>query len=294
MKKFLYHISILILSGIIMLFILDKLYTYLYTNSTPRNKVSHIFSIKNKEIDYVFIGSSRVDNHIDPKIIENLTGKTAINLGIQGAKLNDSYLLLQLLNEHEIKTETIFIQVDYNYNINGNSKFLTTALMPHLKNKLVSELVKERHPDFYYLKNIPFYRYMIYDYKIGFREVFNAAINNEPTINLNSGYYPLTGHREYNFNASLPSTILNENQIIKKIDSFAKKNNMNIQYFTAPFCANTKNIDYTSKLQDKIPGLMDFSRLFSDKDEYFFNCTHLNDKGAKEFSRILAQSLRSD
>jgi len=68
MKRFLRN-SIVILVGIIMvLFLLDILYTYVYNNSFPRNKTQYILSLKEGEkLDYVFLGSSRVENSIVSK-----------------------------------------------------------------------------------------------------------------------------------------------------------------------------------------------------------------------------------
>ena len=44
-----------------------------------------------------------------------------------------------------------------------------------------------------------------------------------------------------------------------QIQDFAKKNNMNIVYYFSPMSLSTKNKDYVTKLQGKIPKLQDFS-----------------------------------
>ncbi|MGY5847667.1 hypothetical protein ACW6QP_09620 [Salegentibacter sp. HM20] len=244
------------------------------------------------KIDYVFLGSSRVDNHIDTEIIELQTGRTAINLGIQGAKLEDSYHLLQLMLERKIRPEIIFIQVDYNYNLEGESEYLTSYLMPYINNSVVHKIIKERHPDYFYLKNIPFYRYMKYDFRIGFREAFNASIGNKPSIDLSKGYSPIKLHSNNTLKTSLPSKIAEENIAIKRIDSLALQSNLKIIYFTAPLCTNTLNLSYLEKLKLQLPNLWDYSKHFP-QNHYYYNCTHLNDLGAKEFSEILGGDIKS-
>ena len=100
MKKFIkYTLSILVVI-IALMYLLDTLYTYVYKNSIPRNKVSYLLSLNDKKIDYVFLGSSRVDNNIIAKVIETETGKIAINFGVQGAKLDDYFLMLQFTSVH--------------------------------------------------------------------------------------------------------------------------------------------------------------------------------------------------
>jgi len=269
------------------MYMLDILYTYAYKNSIPRNKVSYLLSINNKKIDYVFLGSSRVDNNIVTKIIENETGKSAINLGVQGAKLDDYFLMLQLLKKQNIKTRKVFIQVDYVYNIEGSSDILKSYLLPYINDDLISKFIEERDSDFFRLKYFPFYRYLTYDYKLGFREFFNSIMKNKSKTNFEDGYFPKYGSQGNKLGASLPKTIVFENKTIKAIDKFAKENNIKIIYFMAPFCNNTTNKDFSAKLKVKIPDLWDYSQLFSE-DNYFFNCTHLNNEGAKEFSKRIA------
>ncbi|SNR36514.1 hypothetical protein [Lutibacter flavus] len=270
-----------------MLFLLDYLYTSVYAKSIPRNKISYIRSLNEEFIDYVFLGSSRVHNTIDSDVIESITGKKVINLGIQGAKIDDYLLMLKLLNNQKIKVKTVFIQIDYVFNNEGTSMISKSYLMPYIRDSLISSHIKERDLDYYKLKFIPFYRYLVYDYKLGFREFFNSIIGKKPKFNLENGYNPLFGSINTNLKSSLPDYIKKDNKIILEINKFAKELNIEVSYFMAPFCFNTANKDFSSKLKEKIPNLIDYSQLFLE-DTYFFNCSHLNDKGAKEFSKRVA------
>jgi hypothetical protein len=50
-------------------------------------------------------------------------------MGFQAAKFSDVYLLLQLVKEYNIKTDKIFIQLDYIYNMeNEFSKCFTPPI----------------------------------------------------------------------------------------------------------------------------------------------------------------------
>lgn len=290
MGKFFKYIGLLVIMVIAFAYLLELLYTHTYKNRLPRNKVSYVLSLNNKYIDYIFLGSSRVDNNIDAEVIGAITGKKALNLGIQAAKLNDLFFMLQLLKKQNIKTEIVFIQVDYIYNLEGNSEILKSYLLPYIDDDVISSYIKERDSNYYKLKYIPFYKYLVYDYKLGFREYFNTFINKKTKLNLENGYDAKYGSPSLKLRASLPQTINKENKTIEAINKFAQKNNIKVVYFMAPFCFDTKNKDFSKKLNQKIPDLLDYSQLFTE-DKYFFNCSHLNDIGAKEFSKRVALDI---
>lgn len=294
MRRFTIFLISLLLGILAMLYLLDFAYTYVYTAGLPRNKISYLLSLKNEKIDYVFLGSSRVDNTIDSDIIEVNTGKTALNLGIQGAKPDDYFLMLKLLHEQNIQTKAVFIQVDYVFNLEGNSEILKSALMPFISKPIISEFVEERSNDYFFLKNIPFYRYLKYDYKLGFREFTSTLLHRRPGLDLDNGYTPKYGQAGGQLKSELPERLKEKNETLQAINNFAVNNNIKIYYFMAPFCPATLNQNFGSKLQEKIPGFIDFSNIFKDHEEYFFNCGHLNDKGAKKFSQIIAERINTD
>lgn len=293
MRKFGFYILALLIMVVILMFFLDKIYTYSYTHGIPRNKVSYVLSLDRDTINYVFLGSSRVDNFIDAGVIESETKKKALNLGIQGAKIYDYYLMLQLLQQQKINIDSVFIQVDYVFNMEGDSEILKSFLMPFIESKTISSFIKERDPDYWKLKYIPFYRYLVYDYKLGFREFFSTAINKPSKTNFENGYFPKFGNSGEKMGLALPPRIKESNKGINAINEFAEKNNIKIVYFIAPVCSGTKNLDYSKKLQNKLSPFLDFSSIFLEHDEYFFNCGHLNDKGAQKFSKIMTDTITS-
>ena len=95
MKKFIRFLLGLFALVFVLLVLLDYTYTTVYQHSTPRNKFQYLFQLKPQKIDYVFLGSSRVENSIIPNEIEKKTNKKAMNLGFQAAKMQDIFTLLQ-------------------------------------------------------------------------------------------------------------------------------------------------------------------------------------------------------
>lgn len=290
MKRFSVYIITILSAVCLLLFVMDFIYSYVYKHTAPRNKVANLLTIPLEKIDYVFLGSSRVDNTIDASLITKITGKSAINLGVQGGKLDDYYLMLQLLAHKKIKTDSVFIQVDYVYNIDGTSEILKSNLIPHISVPVIDTYIKERDPNYWSLRYIPFFRYMKFDYKIGFREFFNSSIGKTPKFDLMNGYSPKYKKQGGLLQYKLPDTIAKGNSVIEKIIAFAKTKEITVVFFTAPFCKNTQNISYIDKLKTQLPTLIDYSRLFIDRDDYFYNCSHLNNAGAQRFTEIFTDA----
>lgn len=291
MKKFLIHISGILLILFVLLFGLDFCYTSIYNKADPRTKYQYLKSLKNSKVNYVFLGSSRVDNGIIPEVIESGTHKKTINLGFQGSKIGDVYTILNLLDTYNLVYDTVFIQVDYNFNDTGCSINLPYEMTPFFKD---NDITKEYLIDYvgkstlYYL---PFARYCQNDTKIGFREVFANLVNKKTIVKITKGYSALQGvENKKETHRILPEFIVARNQYYEKINQLGIDHKLKIVFFCAPFCKHTKNLDYIKKLKTKIPDLYDFSNAIKD-DKMFVNCYHLNDEGAHYFSKLLIKKI---
>jgi hypothetical protein len=291
MKKFIIYLGIVSFFLVAVFFVLDVFYTKVYENAEPRTKFQYLRSLKNKKIDYVFLGSSRVENNIIPIIIKEKTGKDAVNLGFQASKLSDIYIVLKLIKEYNINAGSILIQIDYIYNIEeGYSNVLQYELMPFVReNRVTNEYFKDHFSERKEIVYFPFYRYCAFGAKIGFREIFTNLINKKTSVIYNQGFVGLYGSSSVHQN-SLPTQIKFSNSYFDKIKKFAKINKMPVVFFCAPFCKHTKNLDFIGKLKQKVPELYDFS-LVIENDKMFQNCSHLNIEGASYFTEYLVNHM---
>jgi hypothetical protein len=294
MKKFIIQISGILTIILILLLVFDFTYTTIYKNANPRTKFQYLRSLKNTKVDYIFLGSSRVENGIDPLMIEKKTGKSCVNLGYEAAKLGDIYTVLQLLKSYNIASDTVFIQIDYIFDIKGHSINLPYEMTPFIKdNQIVKDYLIDyvgEDPSTYY---VPFVRYCMGGEKLGFRDVFANLIGKETTVVENKGYTPLqvqANDGKHNSHFSLPVSIASHSPFYEKIKKYGTVNNIKIVFFCAPFCEHTKNLDYVKKLKTKIPDLYDFSNAIKE-DSMFVNCFHLNEIGASKFTEILVKKV---
>lgn len=293
MKSFVKHILKIVLLLVISAFALDFFYTTIFEKSLPRTKFQNLRALKNQSVDYVFLGSSRVENGIIPELIQNKTGKSAMNLGFQASKMADIYLILQLLDQYNIKYKKAFIQVDYIFNIeNAFSNVLSYEILPFInENQLLTNHCKLNDKvNFWRNKNIPFYRYSITSQKIGLREVVSNLAKKQTSVLKNKGFVPLYG----NFSGgkySLPEKIALKNNFYDSIIKNKSTNKKDLVFFIAPFRLSDNNFSFVQKLETKIPGLNNFSNALP-ADTYFQNNTHLNNEGAIKFSEILIEKLK--
>lgn len=288
MQQFIRKIGVILLTTVLLLCLFDWAYTEVYVRSIPRNKTKYVLGLKDQKIDYVFLGSSRVENHIDTQLIKTLTSKKVLNLGIQGAKLDDNHLLLQLLIHNNVKIGKLFLQVDYIFNTESISTIVSSESLPYIrKNEIIRNHLEKSNPDYLAYYYLPFYRYQVNDYKIGFREFFSSVIGKKSKTDFTDGFVPKQVKFIKNNNFRLPDSIIAQNKVFNQIDQLCKDKNIEVVYFCAPFCSTVRQSDYTDKLKRKIPSLKDYSKTLD--DTLFYNCGHLNEEGAKVFTRMLVK-----
>jgi hypothetical protein len=294
MLKFIKYIVGGVLAILIVMSVLDVVYTKIYETAYPRTKFQYLRSLKNQKVHYIFLGSSRVENGIVPAVVEEKTGKIAVNFGFQAAKLGDIYTILQLIHEYNISYETILIQVDYIYNFQTeHSNILEFEMVPFVRDNAVTKKYCNTYSaNFVANYYLPFYRYCSNDLKLGFREVFANAIHKKTNVVANKGYGAKYGH-ESKLEGALPATIIATNGTMNTLLSYVKQHDMKVVFYCAPFCENIHNKEYVKKLKNKIPGFYDFSGVITD-NRMFQNCNHLNDEGARRFTEILTQTVFVD
>ena len=287
MKKFTIYIAIRVLIIIVLLFILDVVYTNIYINKKGiRNKIEFIFQNKNKQYDIIFLGSSRVEFHVNTPLINKETGKESLNLGTSGQTLTESFLALKLLIEQNIKAKKYFIQVDESDLIENNKKSFIGAsyFMPFTRNSEVEKHLKKYDVDYYKDSKFPFYRYMNYGYKIGYRELL-LKIGNK---NRKKGFYIGLESIMKKDTTSVQFKNKYSSELINEIQEFGKSKKINLILYTSPYF-NVKNQEFFKETLKKndIAYYIDSIK----KVKYFKDAGHLNKYGATKFTEMLIRDF---
>lgn len=291
MKTFFKAILSILIITILLMFFLDYTYSYAFKTGQPRSKIQNILQLKNQHYDLAFFGSSRTEQHVDCELISELTGKSCINFGISGGLPGDMLILMKLAKNKNINFNQVYMQVDYNYNSLGISEYFKANLIPFMRNPIIKEQLLNYKEVFYY-RWIPFYRFMIFDKVVGIREAVASFLKLRQNTNINIGFSPNQGiGTEVPEKFSFPESIKDENQEIAQMQELYKNTKTSIEFFTAPYCKDVRNRKTIEKVQEKLPSLHNYINLFDDKEEYFFNCGHLNKIGARVFTKSIVKDL---
>ena len=289
MKKFLLFTVKASLLLILTMIVLDFLYTVVYNNSNSRTKIDYLYNSKDQNYDVIFLGSSRVNNHFVPKIF-NDNGYKTFNFGLTRSRLEESALMLKLMVERNYRIKNIILQVDLNINTNDHSEAIRSLFMPYLHQSKTIRNHYKSIPEYTKLLYIPFYRYLNYDARIGFREMYFATIHKETNALENDGFNPLKTNKGKLIPADLSKYYPKRNVAYEEIKAICKKNNINLIAVTTPICMATINRNYFNHISLVYPEIRHFENAVTD-DTYFSTCGHLNKTGAIEFTKVIFNEL---
>lgn len=287
MKKFLlFTIKTLALTAVIAV-ILDGLYTYVFLQSTNRGKIETVFNSKEQNYDVVILGSSRANNHFVAQMFEDKGLKT-FNYGMSGGHLFEASLLLKLMIERKYTIKNVILEADLNLSNDHQAEGISAKFLPYIHN---SEVIKDHfksEEDFNELYYIPFYRYIKFETKIGFREIYKIVKSERTSTLDNLGYYPLVKHKKGNMKNNIASLKpLLHNKYYEEIKSICKANNIKFIAIMTPMCENVVGMNYFDKVKKTYPEIYNYENVVVE-NKYFSSCGHMNDTGARMFTaRIL-------
>ena len=278
MKRF-FKLSVLF---VFILFIasllLDVIFTTIISQSSERNKVENVLHSFGKKYDVVIMGTSRANNHFVTDLFEK-KGLKSFNYGISGSHLFETSLLLKVMIANKFQIKNLILEADLSICNEKRDEGTTARFMPYIHtNSIIKEHYKHEI-DFKKLYYVPFYRYIKFDAKIGFREVYEV-LSKKPTNTLyNKGYYPLISDKKGSMKNDISTLKVIRNKYYEEIKKLCKQNNINLIVVMTPMCKNTKGLDYFDNVKKQYPEINNFENTVTD-DRYFASCGHLNNEGA--------------
>ena len=285
MKQFLIFIGKILLVLLLSAFALDFIYTSVFVQSETRNKVENVINSKPQKYDVIILGTSRANNHFVSEMFEK-EGLKTFNYGMSGSHLFETSLLLKLMVERGWNIKNVIVETDLNLSNEKRDDGTFGRFTPFMhQSKTITEHFKNE-TDFTELYYVPFYRYIQFDSKIGFRAWYKTLID-EPTNSLaNKGYYPLGFNPKANMKNNIESLVPLRNRYFEEIKQICKANHINLIAVTTPMCSNVKGMDYFKKVKALYPEIKEYEDVV-EGDEYFSSCGHLNDKGARLYTKVL-------
>ncbi|MFY7938923.1 MAG: hypothetical protein ACOVOQ_16205 [Flavobacterium sp.] len=258
--------------------LLDVIFTTIISQSSERNKVENVMHSFGKKYDVVIMGTSRANNHFVTDLFEK-KGLKSFNYGISGSHLFETSLLLKVMIANKFQIKNLILEADLSICNEKRDEGTTARFMPYIHtNSIIKEHFKNE-PDFLQLYYVPFYRYIKFDAKIGFREVYEVVAKKPTNTLYNKGYYPLISDKKGSMKNDISKLKVIRNKYYEAIKKMCKQNNINLIVVMTPMCQNTKGLDYFDNVKKQYPEINNFENKVTD-DRYFSSCGHLNNEGA--------------
>ena len=285
MKRFLTYTGLLLVLVLVLQFIGEYVYTYVYNHGSYRNKVMWVRGLeKETKLDYAILGSSRVNYHLDPTIIEKKTRAVGINLGLNNSYASDKLLMLEELLE-KTHPKRVFVQVDYTFDKTGPNPVGSVSWMPYLKEERIFNHFSETEGNYTLYKNWPFYRYQIFESQLGIRNITMSLLGKQPNFLEREGFVPL--RRNFNEASAFSHRLKDvENESYAAIQAICKEKGIDLYFFTAPLNGFQGNFKILEKY---LPNYTDFSKAISE-DHYFADEVHLKEAGAILFTELFVDT----
>ena len=284
MKSFFLFVSKIVILTLLVLVVLDFTYTTIYSHSSKRSKVEHVYNSKNKDYDVIILGSSRANNHFVAPMFDEKGLKT-FNYGMSGGHLFEASLLLKLMVERNYKIKNVLLEADLNLSNEQRAEGVSARFLPYIHQSKTIRDHFSKENDFRELYYVPFYRYVVFDARIGFREVYKTAISATTNSLDHLGYYPL-GNKKGNMKNNIANLKPLHNRFYEEIKQICETNQINLIVVTTPMCSAVTGMDYFEKVIKIYPEIHNYEGVVQG-DAYFSSCGHLNDAGAKKFTSII-------
>lgn len=289
MKQFLIFTVKTLVLLLLLLVVLDFLYTTVYLQSSNRGKIDYVYNSAARDYDVVILGSSRANNHfVAPMFAEK--GLKTFNYGMSGGHLFEASLLLKLMVERNYTIKNVILETDLNLSNEQRAEGIASKFLPYIHNSEITKNHFFAENDFNELYYIPFYRYVAFETRIGFREMFFNGIHKR-TVHLDKlGYYPLGKNPNANMKNNLTNLKPVHNKYYEEIKQICAANHINLIAVMTPMCSNTKGLNYFEKVQRLYPEIHNYEKAV-EGDQYFSSCGHMNDTGAKLFTSIIIKDF---
>lgn len=298
MKKFLIHIAIFFAIVAVIDFSLGKLFYYLQSTKAGGRTGAEYYACEKSNEDIIIMGSSRASHHYVPEIITEKTGMSCFNAGQDGNGIILQYGRWKMISERYTPKLIIYdITADFDLKENDNMAYVD-RLKPFCKDATVRDYVAAIFP----MERLKLLSCM-YRFNYKFLEMASDCLHRGDYMN-DAGYLPLNGYiREEIINREQSEKLATMDydkvklcyleQLIKEANEKGTKVIFAISPYWEGGSYSTETYSQVRNLAEKY-GVPFYEYIDSDiclDPENFEDSHHLNDKGAKEFTKDIVSQI---
>lgn len=280
-----------------------------------RRLETSFFGVSNRVVtgrvnaEIVISGSSRALSHYDSKIIQEVTGHTAFNIGRNGSQTDMQLAFLKAYLKHNSKPKLVVHNLDLFSFLTSHEIYDPVQYVPYIREDSIYAGIKRTYPDAWKWKYLPLYGYVVEDMRFNWLGGLRGLVGKQPKEDHFQGYLPRyqewTGDFE-KFRQSIPNGI--ETKVepqglrdLAELVELCRAENIPVLLVYSPEYAEMQKLESNRReifahfqtISDRfnVP-IWDYSDspLCVERDN-FYNSQHLNAKGATAFSQDFAQRL---
>lgn len=304
MKKFILFAGYL-LSVAIVFFVLDFFAgfvfdRYLFINDNEKLKL--IYEGGGGE-DIAILGASRAAHHYVPSVFSQELGMSCYNYGMDGCNIFNQYFVAhRILEDAAKKPKIILLEVAY-FDIEDSPGWNYEKLshLDVLYNK--DEIVKELKSGDNKARGLVLHYVNSYRYNSKILGLIRAVIHRSSKEDTNKGYKPLYKEWKKDIDTidDIPLLIhKNKEKYLRSLIAETKEAGVDLFVYYSP---DYRTFKYRPTWRDtlacicaeyNVPFIIhDHDDLFMTHKEWFNEPFHLNDKGAREYSTIVANEIKT-
>lgn len=287
MKKYIIHIFLFFVIILTIDICFGKAYDYMASHAKGgETKATYDFLMED-QYDIIVMGSSRANHHYVPSVIENSTGMTCYNAGLDGNGIILMYGRYKLItNRYNPKVilydvEPFFDIIEYDYD-DHHRRYLAD-LKPYFFQPGIKEIFKDVGWTEAVKAHSSLFRYngIYFSYLRNYIKAVPSSDN---------GYLPLLGSiSEEPKKMESPVQVIDSLKLsyIRKIVRDAQSRGIEFVFVTSPkYRADSVSIQPVKDIADELGvPFWDYTDAPEfQKMEYFKDPMHLNDEGAKKFT----------
>ena len=258
-------------------------------------------------LDIAFIGSSRVNMTVDPRVIDSVTGLRSFNFGFDGATIIDFDMYLDAFLAAHPRPELIVLNIDPKMlNVRTTMKVPPSRYLPYTGHAEMYDSLKNYSQWPVVARYMPFVATSFYTDAIVYQSIQGYLAPDRRVPNYYKGFSPLEKAWP-NADKSMVN-VLTVEYTPKGITLFGrllqKIHARNIplylmyspQYYAPEFAPQHDAFMAVLRMTARAQGdvIHDYSGMdICRSKQYFFDAAHLDTKGAELFSLQLAKDLRA-
>ncbi len=262
--------------------------------------------------DIIISGSSRALNHYDPRIIQNLTGRSAYNIGVNASQIDFEFVILKTYLAHNAKPKLVVQNLDlFSCETTKKGELFDPGLyMPYLRDQELYGFIHRVEPNAWKCKYIPLYGYAAEDMAFTWVWGILGCFGVQGPEDYYQGFNPRLSTWNGDFerfkagnSAGVHYAIEPEGvRSLEALIDLCHQQGIQVVLVYSPEYYELQKLETNRKqIMEKFRELSQHFEVpfwdYSGSDycknrDLFFNSRHLNARGAEAFSRDVAQRLQ--